>query len=143
MRQQQILSSLCNSYFCVFGSANFSVEQVISDTRRMYQAKLRDFLSQAEKREIKLEVKIGVGPAFKEIIALGANWVVLDSDMGVHRQAILDRTNCGLVEMTTDHKREVTRIYDPFFKPKPPTPRRDFSSTSDKEVCCCFSFCCH
>jgi hypothetical protein len=28
------------------------VEQVISDTRRMYQAKLRDFLSQAEKREV-------------------------------------------------------------------------------------------
>jgi hypothetical protein len=28
--------------------------------------------------QIKLEVKIGVGPAFKEIIALGANWVVLD-----------------------------------------------------------------
>ncbi|CAK9255385.1 unnamed protein product [Sphagnum jensenii] len=125
------------------GPLDSEVEQVISDTRRMYQAKLRDFLSQAEKREIKLEVKIGVGPAFKEIIALGANWVILDSDMGIHRQAILDRTNCGLVEMTTDHKREVTRIYDPFFKPKPPTPRHDFSSTSDKEVCCCFSFCCH
>jgi hypothetical protein len=28
--------------------------------------------------QIKLEVKIGVGPAFKEIIALGANWVILD-----------------------------------------------------------------
>jgi hypothetical protein len=25
-----------------------------------------------------LEVKIGVGPAFKEIVALGANWVILD-----------------------------------------------------------------
>lgn len=51
-RQQQVLSSLCNSHCCVFGSVNFAVEQFISNTRRMYQAKLRDFLSQAEKREV-------------------------------------------------------------------------------------------
>jgi hypothetical protein len=60
------------------GPLDSEVEQFISNTRRMYQAKLQDFLSQAEKREIKLEVKIGVGPAFKEIVALGANWVILD-----------------------------------------------------------------
>jgi hypothetical protein len=28
--------------------------------------------------QIKLEVKIGVGPASNEIIALGATWVILD-----------------------------------------------------------------
>jgi hypothetical protein len=54
------------------------VQQLISDTQRVYEAKLGNFISQAQKRAIKLEVKIGVGPASNEIIALGATWVILD-----------------------------------------------------------------
>jgi hypothetical protein len=57
---------------------NFAVQQLISETRRVYDAKLGNFLLQAQKRAIKLEVKIGVGPASNEIIALGATWVILD-----------------------------------------------------------------
>ncbi|CAK9215810.1 unnamed protein product [Sphagnum troendelagicum] len=115
-----------------------NLQQLISDTRRVYEAKLGNFLSQAQKRAIKLEVKIGVGPAINEIIALGATWVILDSDMGIHRQKILEKTNCGLVEMTTDHSRKFTRIYNPSLRIRSQTPQQHlFSPTS-----CCFSrFC--
>jgi hypothetical protein len=118
---------------------NFAVQQLISETRRVYDAKLGNFLLQAQKRAIKLEVKIGVGPASNEIIALGATWVILDSNMGIHRQKILEKTNCGLVEMTTDHSRKFTRIYDPSLRIRSQTPQQHlFSPTS-----CCFSrFCC-
>ncbi|KAH9571279.1 hypothetical protein CY35_02G087000 [Sphagnum magellanicum] len=111
------------------------VQQLISDTQRVYETKLGNFLSQAQKRAIKLEVKIGVGPASDEIIALGATWVILDSDMGIHRQKILEKTNCGLVEMTTDHSRKFTRIYNPSLRIRSQTPQQHLFSP----ISCCFS----